>query len=474
MQTTVEDVSLNFQYGSVYNYNIGSISSGVASYEPIIGNDENPLAQPMPYRIVKTMASDLNKYQMEPLGEIFYPAPIVGYSRISQSSLPRPIDLMHPERKANTTGSIVSEFYTSKDFPVITLRTPIQRLAREVTIPLQFYNHRLNSAVVSQGFSIELNDMHGKLKRNMMMDANGVELSGTEYQYLQNENRIDNVVPVVDSRSGRIENKLMGVDYEFVMDARNFRSIQEANAVQVNIELFMIGPIPVPIPIPLPAITRNLSEFKGITTTKVIYRSGVLQNIKTFMNGSSLESNNLLYDGQTGNVIVNQTENEFGNYNYSTNIPAYWAYPEMGHSSKNEHYVQKDVQLRNGNWENIPMNLLIPGDELFLFNSMSPESPSRAWVYKISGRVANLINGAGEASIPNGIYSIMISKSGFKNNIASSLGSIISQENPIQLSASGISQLSLSPNKIIQSNVQTYSDFWQTEVGIRVSERMVE
>ncbi|MBK8875948.1 MAG: hypothetical protein IPN13_19520 [Bacteroidetes bacterium] len=110
-----------------------------------------------PYRIVKTMASDLNKFQMEPLGEMYYPAPIVGYSKIIQTS---------------------------------------------VTIPLQFYNHRLNSAAVSQGFYIELNDMHGKLKRNKTIDANGNEISGTEYEYKRNEFSLDNNVPVVDSKTG--------------------------------------------------------------------------------------------------------------------------------------------------------------------------------------------------------------------------------------------------------------------------------
>lgn len=52
------------------------------------------------------------------------------------------------------------------------------------------------------------------------------------------------------------------------------------------------------------------------------------------MNGASLATNNLVYDGLTGQVIVNETENEFHSSNYSTTIPAYWAYPEMGHASK--------------------------------------------------------------------------------------------------------------------------------------------
>lgn len=87
--------------------------------------------------------------------------------------------------------------------------------------------------------------MHGKLKRNKTIDANGNEISGTEYEYKRNEFSLDNNVPVVDSKTGILNNQLIGVDYDFVMDARNFKSIQDANAVQVNIELFMIGPIPV-------------------------------------------------------------------------------------------------------------------------------------------------------------------------------------------------------------------------------------
>ena len=472
MQTTREEPNLNFQYGSVYIYNLeDGKSSGVAAYEPMIGNDENPLAQPLPYRIVKTMASDLNKFQMEPLGEMYYPAPIVGYSKIIQTSLPRPIDPLHPERKANSTGSVVSEFYTAKDFPVITKRTPIQRLAREVTIPLQFYNHRLNSAAVSQGFYIELNDMHGKLKRNKTIDANGNEISGTEYEYKRNEFSLDNNVPVVDSKTGILTNQLIGVDYDFVMDARNFKSIQDANAVQVNIELFMIGPIPVPIPIPLPSITRNLSEYRGMSVTKVIFRSAILQTVRTYMNGASLATNNLVYDGLTGQVIVNETENEFHSSNYSTTIPAYWAYPEMGHASKNEHYIGQHVRLIDGNWNNIPESLLVQGDELLLYDSEFPETPSRAWVYRIIGNSAQLINAAGLTTIPSRNYTIMIVKSGYKNNLASTLGTIVSQDNPITEVSPTTLRLNLNPDKVLQSSVQTYSDFWQTEVGLHVNER---
>jgi hypothetical protein len=65
-------------YSQVYNYTAVEkgqvISSGVASYEPLIGNDENPFRQPISYKKDQFLGLDNYFYIEEPFGESLFPA----------------------------------------------------------------------------------------------------------------------------------------------------------------------------------------------------------------------------------------------------------------------------------------------------------------------------------------------------------------------------------------------------------------
>src|SRR5690606_35635273 len=78
-------------YGQEYDYttvkNIDGvktmISSGVASYEPGIGNEENPFREPIEYNEqIAPLAPVNNMYSEHPLGEAFFPSAAVGYSKV--------------------------------------------------------------------------------------------------------------------------------------------------------------------------------------------------------------------------------------------------------------------------------------------------------------------------------------------------------------------------------------------------------
>ncbi|MGE3823812.1 MAG: hypothetical protein AB7G44_06275, partial [Bacteroidia bacterium] len=109
----------NFQYGQEYNYTTWEggklhgreISSGVASYEPLIGGDENPFRQPYSYKEDYVLVPDETFYVDEPFGESFFPAPMVGYSKVTVRNLQRENVTRH------ATGKTVYEYYTAKDFP---------------------------------------------------------------------------------------------------------------------------------------------------------------------------------------------------------------------------------------------------------------------------------------------------------------------------------------------------------------------
>ncbi|HYC28967.1 MAG TPA: hypothetical protein VEB42_09125, partial [Chitinophagaceae bacterium] len=76
-------------YGQEYTYTTvqpggtQTISSGVASYEPGIGGEENPFHEPIEYvEKISALGPVTLGYSEEPLGESFFPSAAVGYSKV--------------------------------------------------------------------------------------------------------------------------------------------------------------------------------------------------------------------------------------------------------------------------------------------------------------------------------------------------------------------------------------------------------
>src|SRR5262249_33873340 len=108
-------------YGQQYDYSTDQvvngittrISSGVASWEPVVGGEENPFHMPIEYTDqVSMLAPASMQYSEAPLGESFYPGPSVGYSKIRVRSI-------HAANTRSANGWSESTFYTSYDFPTL-------------------------------------------------------------------------------------------------------------------------------------------------------------------------------------------------------------------------------------------------------------------------------------------------------------------------------------------------------------------
>src|SRR5690606_5829208 len=115
-------------YGQEYDYTTVKsmngvetlISSGVASYEPQIGNDENPFRLPIEYEEqIAPLTPVNNMYSEFPLGEAFFPSPSVGYSKVR-------VHTIHHKNVKSATGFEETEFYTTYDFPTRTEHTPLE------------------------------------------------------------------------------------------------------------------------------------------------------------------------------------------------------------------------------------------------------------------------------------------------------------------------------------------------------------
>jgi hypothetical protein len=107
-------------YGKVYDYTTedaggyGVISSGVASYEPQIGGDENPFREPVNYSVQAGSTFPPNDpvgvYQELPLGESLYPGAVVGYSRVTVKSI-------HQQEGRSAQGEDIYDFILPGTFP---------------------------------------------------------------------------------------------------------------------------------------------------------------------------------------------------------------------------------------------------------------------------------------------------------------------------------------------------------------------
>ena len=125
-------------YQQLFSYTLpdGS-SSGVASFEPMLGGEENPFHQPIFYRQNVILQMDKYYYVEEPVCESLYPGPSVGYSRVE-------IKNIGSGELDSRTGKVVNEFYTAREFP-----TSVEILPMEKS---KYGSSKLNSIIFSRTY----------------------------------------------------------------------------------------------------------------------------------------------------------------------------------------------------------------------------------------------------------------------------------------------------------------------------------
>lgn len=448
-------------YGNVYDYtttrNGEKISSGVISYEPRIGQEENPFYQPIFYK-----HNGDKLFMTKPFGSSFFPGPNVGYSHIEIHDLPRPGANPAP------SGYKVREFYTAKDFPVITERTNLQdeHKRRNPFANLNPFKFKFNERrAVSQGYKVVLNDMHGKPKAKYTYRHGAkMPLNGVEYKYKTGKHgRLKNNVKVVQ-KDKSIKEATLGVDIDFVVDARQQKSVTEMKGININTDGFLASIIPVVVPVPLPAYKKETVLFRSIVTTKVIRKKGIIDEVITYKNGSKLKTENLAFDAVTGKVLVSKNQNKYGNYTYKTNIPAHHKYDGMGPAYRNMLASFEKVQVKNGKITNRQVNnYLAKGDKLYWVYPDDKTTYNKAWVLKSNKNRSVLIDMKGDL-LPNAKYNLTVVRSGYDDQSRQKVGKVSSMKNPI----SG-NKLDLNRNiKVLKASASRYKDEWQTYAGFKV------
>ncbi|MDR1729049.1 MAG: hypothetical protein LBR52_00075 [Prevotellaceae bacterium] len=419
-------------YGQIYSYTRTAgpddpqvpagtiISSGVASYEPFVGNEENPLRKPDALSDEDIGNPDGRFYKERPYGEMFYPSPTVGYSHITVTSLD----------EGKMSGKTEHEFYTAKDFPVI-VRNP--HLIKEQKKSNWVFNiFKINvedNMTTSQSYAIELNDMHGKPKAQRVYAA-GQETPISEIEYFykkQNDRQLANTITTIN-KAGKVQyEKPAGIHIDLTIDERENKSFTGGGYVHGNLDA---SPIPFPpLPIPLPSIwggghSEN-TRYRSITGTKVITRYGILQKTVARDLGSEVTTENLAWDAETGEVLLTSTQNSFNDTLYSFTYPAHWGYDGMAPAYKN---ISVAGNLKFGSMDNARFNFA-PGDELHV------AGVGRAWVDEVSHNRITVLDEAGEPLDGNTAYNVRVIRSGRRNQQTTPIGTVTTlRSNPLRSS----------------------------------------
>ncbi|MCB9262597.1 MAG: hypothetical protein H6607_09505 [Flavobacteriales bacterium] len=472
----------SFAYGQTYSYtteisdeNGGTteISSGVASYEPMLGSDENPYVMPRVLTIDNLWIPN-DEYMMDnPIGESYFPSPSVGYSKVEVKAL------SHSGVERTATGRTVHEFNTAKDFPIVVEST---ELKPNVQAPkwkiLQNWKMRTYFAG-TQGHVIELNDMHGKPKAQWSYAEGGTNpISGVKYIYHTNKSgtkeKLENYVKTVDQK-GEIKSRMIGVDIDFHNDFRQNRSESLDGSFNTNTDgfLFLVG-IAAVITI-FPGIKKKKNENYTAVSTKVINRKGLLKEVIAFQEGSQISTTNEIYDALTGEVLVTSVQNEFEDKIYNSAIPAYYAYDGMGHKYKNNELYVRKVLFTDGK-PTLPFNLsvsdyLVEGDEVLIYPFQKDANGAtiyakngyaqvryHAWLYKGADGILNLIDREGNPIKLNTYADLKVIRSGRKNVPGAAVMTVESTSLPV------------ASNKLAFSNVlnvsaMEFKDEWKTQLN---------
>ena len=482
--TTSEDIAYD-SLGTIKSRK-AKISSGVASYEPGIGNEENPFRQPIEFNESVTMAPTNHFYSEYPYCEALFPSPSVGYSKVTVNSI-------NKKNLKSFNGWDQTEFFTTKDFPTVTDYTTFDGTSQKrakISIPGILKKVRTS---ISQGFKIELNDMNGKTKSQKTFAATD-SLNPIAYTVNVYKTEKDNVhgtflstnVPVMDSANGKINpNGVVGKDIELMLDYREHETVSFSIDVNINIDAFLAGIFPVIKPGGFPKIGLDQNKFTSAVAVKVIQRYGILDSVYHYEKGSLVSTHDIVYDAETGAALLNSTQNEFNDPVYSFNYPAHWKYPGMGPAYKNIGAQFSNLQIEGGKILNRDLSsFLESGDELLIVSRsifslvfgnygcspgsdyLKSRSVRQLWVVDANknnpdsvNKQLFLIDKYGNPYYGKNV-AIKIIRSGKRNMPSMPIGSFTTLKNPVSIINANQWQINPDSTGVIATSAGTYKDIW--------------
>ncbi|MGB0177849.1 MAG: hypothetical protein ACPF9D_11830, partial [Owenweeksia sp.] len=442
-----------------------------------IGGDENPFRRPIDYELKRHLYANDILYAEAPFGEVFFPRPTVVYSHV------RVKDYVPPgvDRTVNGTGESVFEYYTAYDYPIKTEYTPPQKVEEKPSpIKSLFSMKSTYELAMSQGYSIVLNDMHGK-PRAITIYGEGKSgddfISKVEYFYKSTgtyHKELDNYIKVLNPEGGE-ETVLANVDFDMVHDTKQTLTETTNRTYQANVNTIM-APFIVPFPIPIPSFFTQKSEdtkrHKMSVITKVVQKYGILDKTIAEDQRARIETQNKLFDRETGQVLLSEVTNQYdkNNDHQSMSYPAHWVYDRMGPAYRNidKEFIEQsagDVVNTDGLIQSPYDQHFVVGDEVMVYdNNGNPDE--KYWVIYADmleyGTGLFLIDRDGWRYDNNGTYTFQIIRSGRRNQAGEVIGGFTAKQ-PI-----GSSWKNTNPGsfKVLASSAQEFTERAHIQEGV--------
>lgn len=442
-----------YEYGQQYSYTTANgKSSGVATYEPMVGGDENVLKMPVAFDLERTMGTDDRNFQLTPFGEQYFPSPSVGYAMVTVRDLPR------QGISRTATGKVVQEFYTARDFPTIALNTSVRPPAlAKIRLIGFFVNFVEESQLASQGFMVELNDMHGKPKgTSVYAEGQSEPISATFYRYKHRKEtkdgvpimRLVNTVNTID-KNGNQATRDVGMNFDMLGDFRESKSSSISTTFDFNLNIIPF----VPVPVGFPTFNTERTRFRSAVMLKLIERFGIQDSVIAQDAGSVVTTQNLAYDAATGAVLVTKTHTNFKDAVYNLSIPAHWYYDRMGPAHRNIDFTKNFVQFVSGKTSQITSNDLVEGDELALYNTGG--GIEFGWVVESATNGIKVVTKNG-SEVQGNFLLVKLLRSGRRNLSDTPIATITSRKDPRAGLKSGIYET------VLQAGATEYNDEWRT------------
>ncbi|TAJ11143.1 hypothetical protein DMA11_18010 [Marinilabiliaceae bacterium JC017] len=357
--------------GTEYSYTMedGITSSGVATNEPGLAREENPLVDFMPKKglsLWKRLITGDNLEQTEgPIGEAILPAPCIGYRRVVMENI-------HKGKTGN--GFSIDEYFTVYDYPfdkyysrdvkdpnfdftgAANQMTELDESSDDLKIMTGLFNYIVSKQWAIQGFRFIQTNMHGVPKcmvtysgtyDDYLKDKNSTYLvTGQEYDYYEPGEKIK-VIGFDENNALNTFDVFPGKEMDIVRESKKVIDTSLDFNVEVDISVGTLCFPPIFVGV-MPSFSYTENTLATHATTKVISYPAVLKSTTNTVEGISSKSENIAFDVLTGDpVLVRNTDSYDGVVNcvngeelsgqyFSFSVPAGWVYKEMGQKAEIE------------------------------------------------------------------------------------------------------------------------------------------
>ncbi len=466
------------RYTQLFTYELeDGQCSGVASFEPTVGGDENALRKPYfleyngglnddPYSILSSVS--FYQYQETPFGESLYPGAQVGYSRIVTSTS------SFDQSNRNSIGPTISKYYTSKDFPTIRRKTKLhpKRYLNNKSVVLSweydawYQNARLhdNNQILlseeerdlygySQGYTIENNDMHGKLRsvEHLDLDQNVVLAKKIEYQSSRNPFgyglRLDNEVDLL-AKNGNTASGTISTEQDIFVEMLDQYTRSESYSDEVKVKkvaLWKNNKI-------TEKTYANPPKTTGVKTAvvvKYLHKYGVVKSVYTKERNAEITVTNLAYDEDSGIPVLTEFKNEWEDPKYSLSFKGSWAYDKLGMACLNQGITIESVAIASGG-----VATITDADDYFVRGDIVGHNGNEYWVDEVTSTTIKLLGINGNKPTASAA-DLKILKSGRSNQHLSDIQTVTLRKNPLVNNQIVLDQ-------VLDVGAAEFADDWKT------------